>query len=72
MASSSAHEGNQVGCVLTGDFNTAPGSALYHFLDRGHLPFASLDRSSLAGGTSPECLSAEPDKLTHRLMGSGL
>ena len=38
-----------VACLFMGDLNLAPGSPLYQFLSSGHLPYASIDRTRLAG-----------------------
>ena len=51
MAESSAtRTGRPVGTLFMGDFNSSPGSALYEFLDRGHLHFGSRERRHLSGG----------------------
>ncbi|GFR43062.1 hypothetical protein Agub_g4069 [Astrephomene gubernaculifera] len=36
-------------CIFAGDFNTAPGSGLYRFLQRGELQLAGEDRRELSG-----------------------
>eukprot|EP00955_Chlamydomonas_euryale_P010425 111831-Chlamydomonas_euryale.AAC.1 len=41
--------GGASGCVLMGDFNTAPGSGIYSFMAQGSLAFGSLPRDQLSG-----------------------
>jgi hypothetical protein len=39
------------GAILCGDFNSAPGSGMYRFLQYGSLDLPSVDRRSLSGGS---------------------
>jgi hypothetical protein len=36
-------------CILTGDFNSTPGSGVYHFIREGHLDCAAQDRRRMSG-----------------------
>lgn len=42
-----------VGVLMMGDFNTVPGSALYHFISSGELECKDLDRRLLSGQWNP-------------------
>ena len=49
MAQVAASEGATVGCMLAGDYNSAPGSPLYHFLQNGELDLNQYDKHTLSG-----------------------
>ncbi|KAG1676634.1 hypothetical protein FOA52_008763 [Chlamydomonas sp. UWO 241] len=49
MGGAVALQGGPAACVLMGDFNTAPGSGVYSFVETGSLVFGGLPRDTLSG-----------------------
>lgn len=49
MAYVASHDGVRVGCMLAGDYNSAPGSPLYNFMQNGVLHLNLYDKQRLSG-----------------------
>jgi len=49
MAHVAASEGDGIGCMLAGDYNSTPGSPLYEFMQNGILHLNMYDKQTLSG-----------------------